>query len=95
MKTFMVFHYHHEGIEYVDAYPVHQEMNMKLDIYLPMDVKYAYVVAESRNQARRQGYELWVEPTGKGFYKMPLSPSTLMLGLVYALACTYAIIEYI
>jgi len=91
----MVFHYHHEGIEYVDAYPVHQEMNMKLDTYLPMDVKYAYVVAESRNQARRQGYKLWVEPTGKGFYKMPLSPTKLMLGICYAVACTYAINAYI
>lgn len=91
----MVFHYHHEGIEYVDAYPVHQEMNMKLDTYLPMDVKYTYVVAESRNQARRQGYELWVEPTGKGFYKMPLSPTKLMLGICYAVACTYAINAYI
>ena len=95
MKTFMVFHYHHEGIEYVDAYPVHQGMNMKLDTYLPMDVKYAYVVAESRNQARRQGYKLWVEPTGKGFYKMPLSPTKLMLGICYAVACTYAINAYI
>ena len=95
MKTFMVFHYHHEGIEYVEAYPVHQEMNMKLDTYLPMDVKYAYVVAESRNQARRQGYKLWVEPTGKGFYKMPLSPTKLMLGICYAVACTYAINAYI
>ena len=91
----MVFHYHHEGIEYVDAYPVHQEMNMKLDTYLPMDVKYAYVVAESRNQARRQGHKLWVEPTGKGFYKMPLSPTKLMLGICYAVACTYAINAYI
>ena len=91
----MVFHYHHEGIEYVDAYPVHQGMSMKLDTYLPMDVTYTYVVAESRNQARRQGYELWVEPTGKGFYKMPLSPTKLMLGICYAVACTYAINAYI
>ena len=94
MKTFMVFHYHHEGIEYVDAYPAHGG-NMKLDTYLPMDVEFAYVVAESKNQARKQGYMLWVESTGKGFYKMPLSPSTLMLGLFYALACTYGIITYV
>jgi hypothetical protein len=95
MNTFMVFHYRHEGIEYVDAYPVHKEMNMKLDTYLPMDVQYTYVLAESKNQARKQGYKLWVEPAGKGFYKMPLSPTALMLGLFYALACTYAINDYI
>ena len=27
----MVFHYHHEGIEYVDAYPVHPGTDIKLD----------------------------------------------------------------
>jgi hypothetical protein len=95
MQTFMIFHYRHEDIEYVNAYPVHGGSEMNLDTYLPMDVQYAYVVAESNNQARKQGYKLWVQPAGKGFYKMPLSPTTLMLGIFYMTACAYALNAYL
>jgi len=73
MKTFIVFHYVYEGIKYVDAYPTHG-VGTEIAQSLPPEIPYTFIVSTSRNQARKEGYKLWINSSGKGFNKMPLRP---------------------
>ena len=77
MQTFMVFHYHHDGIAYVDAYPTHG-IGTDISQSLPPEIPYVFIVSPSRNQARKEGYKLWINASGKGFNKMPLRPPVLL-----------------
>ena len=69
-KTFLIFYYVLNGQEYVEAYPAHN-ISYPYDALLPNDCPYAFMVCTSRNQARKEAYKLWIEPSGQGFNKMP------------------------
>ena len=77
-KTFLIFYYVLNGQEYVDAYPIHNMAHvftitaaLKCLMQLPNDVPSAFMVCNSRNQARKEAYKLWINPSGTGFNKMP------------------------
>ena len=71
-KTFLIFHYSFNEQEYVEAYPIHDMSHVfAITTSLPNDVAYAFMVCNSRNQARKEAHKLWIEPSGTGFNKMP------------------------
>ena len=71
-KTFLIFYYVLNGQEYVEAYPIHDMSHIfTITTALPNDCPYAFMVCTSRNQARKEAYKLWIEPSGQGFNKMP------------------------
>ena len=69
-KTFLIFYYVLNGQEYVEAYPIHN-ISMPYDSLLPNDCPHAFMVCNSRNQARKEAYKLWVDSSGHGFNRMP------------------------
>lgn len=69
-KTFLIFYYVLNGQEYVEAYPVHS-LSMPYESLLPNDCPRAFMVCNSRNQARKEAYKLWIDSSGRGFNKMP------------------------
>ena len=69
-KTYLIFYYVHDGQDYVDAYPVHG-LHLRYDTFLLPEMPRAYVVSNSRNQARKEAYKLWIDPSGRGFNKHP------------------------
>ena len=70
-QLYLVFPYVIDGQNYVEAYPIHAP-NMNISHCLPEDMPYTYVNAVSRNQARKAGYRLYVDSSGKGFNKMKI-----------------------
>jgi hypothetical protein len=44
---------------------------MPYESLLPNDCPHAFMVCNSRNQARKEAYKLWVDSSGHGFNKMP------------------------
>ena len=69
-KMFLIFYYILNGQEYVEAYPVH-DISIPYESLLPNDCPHAFMVCNSRNQARKEAYKLWVDSSGHGFNKMP------------------------
>ena len=74
-KPFLIFHYTHGDQEYVEAYPIRSPWS---ECYgrLPQDVSYAIMVCSSRNQARKEAYKLWINPSGAGFNNLKANPRT-------------------
>jgi len=66
---FAVFTYNVNGQQYVDAYPTN---NRPLSIF--DGLAWLPVCAVSRNQARKRAYQIWIDATGKGFNRFPMSP---------------------
>jgi hypothetical protein len=77
-KPFLIFHYIHENRDYVEAYPIHTPW---VEYYgkLPRDIPYAVMICSSRNQARREAYKLWINPSGEGFNRFNVNPKTYTL----------------
>tara|TARA_R100000306_G_C4306410_1_gene107867 strand:+ start:170 stop:415 length:246 start_codon:yes stop_codon:yes gene_type:complete len=69
-KVFLIFPYEHEGNKYVEAYPMH---NIDVLKYAPS--YYSFVSSPSRNQARKYAYKKYIDSTGMGFKKLPISPT--------------------
>ena len=70
-KLFLIFHYIFNEQEYVEAYPCRRQNMFGITKSLPNDMPYAFMVCNSRNQARKEAYKLWINPSGTGFNKMP------------------------
>lgn len=71
-NVYLIFPYTHNGKRYVEAYPVHHSMK-QLQEAAPAYRQ--FTTKKSRNQARRYAYKLWIDATGKGYNKCPISPS--------------------
>ena len=71
-NVYLIFPYVHNGKTYVEAYPVHHDMEQ---LQKTAPVYRLFTTKRSRNQARRYAYKLWIDPTGKGYNKYPISPS--------------------
>ena len=56
----------------MEAYPVHHDVEQ---LQKAAPVYRLFTTKKSRNQARRYAYRLWINATGKGYNKYPLSPS--------------------
>ena len=56
----------------MEAYPVHHDVGQ---LHQAAPVYRLFTTKKSRNQARRYAYKLWIDPTGKGYHKYPISPS--------------------
>ena len=71
-KTFLIFHYIFNEQKYVEAYPIHyMPYVFAIATALPNGMAYDFVECTSRNQARKEAYKLWINPSGDGFNKMP------------------------
>ena len=70
MKTFLIFPYEHKGEKYVEAYPFHS-----LDVLRYAPAYYSFTKQPSRNQARKFALKKYINGTGIGFKKLPISPS--------------------
>ena len=70
MKTFFIFYYTLNERKYVEAYPAH-DTSYPYASLLPHGIPSALMVCNSRTQARREAYKLWIDPSGKGFNNMP------------------------
>lgn len=64
MQRFAVFTYVKNGKVRVEAYPEWTDATVT--------VPHFTVFTASRNQARKWGYRMWVNPTGQGFNRFPL-----------------------
>jgi len=69
-KHFLIFPYTHKGKTYVEAYPFHCTDVLR---YAPSN--YTFTTQPSRNQARKEAYRRFIEPSGKGYNKYPTSPT--------------------
>jgi hypothetical protein len=69
-QTFFIFYYVRNGQKYVEAYPAH-DLKYSYESLLPEGMPSTFMICNSRTQARREAYKLWIEPSGKGFNKMP------------------------
>jgi hypothetical protein len=76
-KMYLVFPYEIDDQQYVEAYPIHgypimtmSNSGISASKYLPDDMPYTHVLAESRNQARKAGHSLFaflIKDPNKGF----------------------------
>jgi len=71
-KVYLIFPYEHEGKKYVEAYPLHHDIRELLTV---APVYRLLTTKRSRNQARKYAYRVWINPSGKGYNKYPISPS--------------------
>lgn len=71
MPEFIIFSYKLAEQVYVEAYPTHGLPASKLLSGFPMDLSFRWVLAPSRNQARKLAYRHWVRADGVGFNKLP------------------------
>jgi len=69
-KEFLIFPYNHQGIKYVEAYPMHN-----LDVLRYAPPYYTFTTQPSRNQARREAYRQFIDPSGIGYNIYPTSPT--------------------
>lgn len=67
---FAIFTYKVNGQSYIEAYPTN---NRPSSIFNGI-VFYHLIQADSRNQARKAAYKIWIDQTGNGFNKFPVSP---------------------
>ena len=89
-KPFYIFPYIHNGVKYVEAYPIHggEEYNNSFPIFRLITLK------PSRNQARIQAYKIWIRPDGKGYNRFPFSPTSDMFYKYYKLTPKYTFKEH-
>ena len=69
-KTFLIFPYEHEGNKYVEAYPMHN-----IDVLRYAPAYYSFAISPSRNQARKYAYKKYINPSGRGYNKLSISPA--------------------
>jgi hypothetical protein len=89
-KPFYIFPYIVDGVQYVEAYPIHggEEYNTSIPSFRLITLK------PSRNQARKLAYKLWINPTGKGYNRFPFSPTSDNFYKYYKMNPTYTFKEH-
>ena len=72
-KPFYIFPYTVDGVQYVEAYPIHGGLE-----HIDSIPGFRLITLKpSRNQARKLAYKLWINPTGKGYNRFPFSPPSI------------------
>ena len=75
-QPFYIFPYTVNGEKYVEAYPIHSWGVYNDMVYVENIPSFRLITLKpSRNQARKYAYKLWINPSGKGYNKYPISPS--------------------
>lgn len=69
--SYIIFPYHIDGEDYVEAYPLNNRPLFQITARLPSCL---IITAPSRNQARKAAYKKWIRNDGKGFNKLSRSP---------------------
>lgn len=69
-KVFLIFPYEHEGNKYIEAYPMHN-----LDVLRYAPSHFSFTTKPSRNQARKFAYKKYINGSGRGYNKLPASPT--------------------
>jgi hypothetical protein len=82
MKQFLVFAYSVEEQKFVEAYPTHDRNESAYIALLPDNTPHNIIEAPSRTLARKWAYVKWIDNSGEGFNRLPISIHHLRRGIV-------------